>query len=54
MMSRQVKKPDNIPTFENIGGNLRDIQKQKGDLYKGPEWFTSAVNKEDIYLGVYR
>ncbi len=54
MMARQVKRPSNMPSFENIGGNLRDIRKQKGDMYKGPEWFTSSVNSEDIYLGVYR
>ena len=54
MMSRQVKSPDLRPNFDMIGGNLRDVQKQKGDMYKGPEWFTSAVNQDDIYLGVYR
>tara|TARA_B100001778_G_scaffold142757_1_gene117271 strand:+ start:753 stop:2780 length:2028 start_codon:yes stop_codon:yes gene_type:complete len=54
MMSRTVKRPENTPKFDNIGGNLRDIGKQSGDMYKGPEWFTSSVNSEDIYLGVYR
>ena len=54
MMSRQVKSPDLRPNFDMIGGNLRDVPKQKGDMYKGPEWFTSAVNQDDIYLGVYR
>lgn len=54
MMSRQVKRPDNIPSFENIGANLRNVGKPTGDMYKGPEWFTSSVNSEDIYLGVYR
>ena len=54
MMARTVKRPENTPKFDNIGGNLRDIGKQSGDMYKGPEWFTSSVNSEDIYLGVYR
>ncbi len=54
MMARQVKSPDLRPNFDMIGGNLRDVPKQKGDMYKGPEWFTSAVNQDDIYLGVYR
>ena len=54
MMSRQVKRPDNMPSFENIGANLRNVGKPTGDMYKGPEWFTSSVNSEDIYLGVYR
>ena len=54
MMARKVKRPDVMPNFENIGGNLRMIGKGGGDLYKGPEWFTSAVNNDGIYLGVYR
>ena len=54
MMARMVKRPENMPSFDNIGANLRDVGKQSGDMYKGPEWFTSSVNSEDIYLGVYR
>ncbi len=54
MMARTVKRPENKPSFDNIGANLRDVGKQSGDMYKGPEWFTSSVNSEDIYLGVYR
>jgi hypothetical protein len=54
MMARQVKRPDKMPKFENIGGNLKNGGKITGDLYKGPEWFTSSVNQDDIYLGVYR
>jgi hypothetical protein len=22
-------------------------------MYKGPEWFTSSANDNDIYLGIY-
>ena len=54
MMARQAKKPDTMPSFDNIGANLKDVGKTNGALYKGPEWFTSSVNNEDIYLGVYR
>jgi hypothetical protein len=36
-----------------VGGNARDMVGNKGNLYKGPEWFTSAVN-DDIYTGIYK
>jgi len=55
MMARQANRPSQSVDFDNVGGNLKLISdKNRGDLYKGPDWFTSAVNRDDIYLGVYR
>ena len=57
MLARQIR---NIlgpsVTFDVVGGNRKDMVKSDGDLYKGPSWFTSAVNDEsqDIYKGIYR
>jgi hypothetical protein len=40
-------------SYDIVGGNTKDIMNQKGQMYKGPEWFTSAAN-DSIYLGIYK
>ena len=32
---------------------MKDAVNNKGNLYKGPEWFINAAN-DDIYTGIYR
>lgn len=53
MIARQMRRSLKPVEYDVVGGNLKDIVKNKGELYKGPEWFTSAVN-DDIYKGIYR
>lgn len=53
MIARQSRKYMSSIKYEVIGGNKEDLVKHQGDMYKGPEWFTSAAN-EDIYNGIYR
>jgi|TARA_B100001094_G_scaffold327729_1_gene386571 hypothetical protein len=53
MIARQMRRSLKPVGYDVVGGNLRDIVKNQGELYKGPEWFTSAVN-DDIYKGIYR
>jgi hypothetical protein len=53
MLARQLHRTLQPMSYDVVGGNRFDIVDSKGQLYKGPEWFTSAVN-DDIYKGVYR
>lgn len=53
MLARQSRVNLIQPEYGVIGGNRIDIGKQNGDMYKGPEWFTSSVN-DDFYTGIYR
>ena len=53
MLARQMRYTLRPVEYDMIGENRRDIVNCTGDLYKGPEWFTSAVN-DDIYKGIYR
>ncbi len=52
-IARQHQKMLQPVNYDIIGANARNAMGNKGVLYKGPEWFTSAVN-EDIYGGIYR
>lgn len=55
MLARQHHRSSSPIDYDVVGGNTRDIVNIKGDLYKGPSWFTSAVNdSDDIYTGIYR
>lgn len=55
MIARQIHRTLKPISYDVVGDNLRNIQNNKGDLYKGPEWFTSSVNGDDgIYQGIYR
>jgi hypothetical protein len=53
MAARQQQRTLQPVSYDLIGDNLRNVSNNNGQLYKGPEWFTSAVN-EDIYTGIYR
>jgi hypothetical protein len=54
MIARQMTRTLQPIEYNMVGGNRAFIEgKAQGQLYRGPEWFTSAVN-EDIYGGVYR
>jgi hypothetical protein len=53
MLARQSHSSLASPKYEIIGDNARNVVNIKGDMYKGPEWFTSAAN-DDIYTGIYR
>ena len=53
MLARQMNRILIGPSYDIVGGNLHTITKQEGEMYKGPEWFTSGANDAD-YLGVYR
>jgi hypothetical protein len=55
MIARQLNRSNLGISYDNIGSNLRESNKDKktGELYKGPTWFTQAAN-QDIYKGIYR
>jgi hypothetical protein len=55
MIARQISRSLDPVKFDVIGSNLRDSVKNKnsGELYKGPTWFTGTAN-DDIYKGIYR
>ena len=54
MLARQIHRQEAPISYDVIGGNLRDSQaKDSGEMYKGPDWFTSGANG-DIYTGIYR
>jgi len=54
MIARQLtRNVVSSPSYNMIGGNLKEMIKQDGDMYKGPEWFTSSTNGSDFY-GIYR
>ena len=53
MLARQMRHTLRPIEYDIIGDNRRDIVNCTGDLYRGPEWFTSGAN-DDIYKGNYR
>jgi hypothetical protein len=53
MLARQMRYTLRPVEYDIIGENRRDIVNCSGDLYRGPEWFTSGAN-DDIYKGIYR
>jgi hypothetical protein len=53
MIARQIQRTLAPVQFDIIGGNLKTLDVHKGDMYKGPNWFTSVAN-DDIYKGIYR
>lgn len=55
MIARRINRSLNPISFDIIGSNLRNEFKKnnKGELYKGPAWFTGTAN-DDIYKGIYR
>ena len=53
MIARQINRTLSTVSFDVIGTNVNDSIKNKGDMYKGPKWFTEGAN-EDIYNGIYK
>ena len=53
MMARQFRNQLQSVEYDVIGENARNAVKTKGDMYKGPQWFTNGAN-DDIYEGIYR
>jgi hypothetical protein len=54
MLARQMNRTLQSVKYEVIGGNAKDVVGQQGSMYKGPDWFTSSANDDDIYTGIYR
>jgi hypothetical protein len=54
MLARQMSRTLQGVAYDIIGGNARDTVPHKGNMYKGPEWFTSGANDDDLYTGIYR
>lgn len=54
MLARQIHRQSAPISYDVIGDNLRNSNaKDDGEMYKGPEWFTSGANA-NIYTGIYR
>jgi hypothetical protein len=54
MIARQlIRNAPTTPNYNMIGDNIKEISKQGGEMYKGPDWFTSVTNDTNFY-GVYR
>ena len=53
MLARQLNRTLKAVEYDIIGDNANRVTKQEGNMYKGPEWFTSGANGS-IYGGIYR
>jgi len=53
MLARQMSRTLQAVQYDIIGDNRLNITKHEGNMYKGPEWFTSGANDAD-YLGIYK
>ena len=53
MLARQIKNKIKPISYEVVGGNRKVVEMHKGNMYKGPAWFTNEAN-DDIYTGIYR
>ena len=53
MIARQMSRSLKGFEYDVIGDNASQVPNQGGNMYKGPEWFTSSAN-DDIYTGIYR
>jgi hypothetical protein len=53
MLARQMTRTYKTVEYDVIGDNTKNVVAQNGQMYKGPEWFTSAAN-DDIYTGIYK
>ena len=51
MLARQAHRYLAPIEYDIVGGNTRDMVKQDGRMYKGPEWFTDGAN-DAIYCGI--
>jgi len=54
MLARQLNRILQPVIYEVVGGNARNMLKNQGAMYKGPDWFTSGGANDDSYVGVYR
>ena len=55
MLARQIHRQEAPISYDVIGDNLRNSRASKdGEMYRGPDWFTSGANDGDIYTGIYR
>jgi hypothetical protein len=54
MLARQMNRTLQSTQYDIIGDNAKNVVKQQGAMYRGPEWFTSSANDDDIYTGVYK
>jgi hypothetical protein len=53
MLARQLNRELKPINYDVIGENARDSVKNKGSMYRGPEWFVNGAN-DDVYTGIYR
>lgn len=51
MLARQAHRYLAPVEYDIVGGNTKDMVKQDGRMYKGPEWFTDGAN-DAIYCGI--
>ena len=54
MLARQMNRTLQAIEYDIIGENTKNVVKQQGNMYRGPEWFTSSANDDDIYTGIYK
>jgi hypothetical protein len=54
MLARQMNRTLQSVQYDIIGDNAKNVVKQQGNMYRGPEWFTSSANDDDIYMGIYK
>ena len=54
MLARQINRTLQSVEYDIIGDNAKNVVKQQGNMYRGPEWFTSSANDDDIYTGIYK
>ena len=53
MIARQMHRTLTAPSYDVVGGNVKELVQHEGQMYKGPEWFTSQAN-DSIYEGIYK
>lgn len=53
MLARQMTRNLQPIQYDVVGDNRINVVKHDGNMYKGPEWFTSAVNNAN-YMGIYK
>jgi hypothetical protein len=53
MLARQINRTLSPVSYDIIGTDVSKSVNNKGQMYKGPSWFTDGAN-EDIYTGIYK
>jgi hypothetical protein len=53
MLARQINRTLQPVSYDIIGTDVSKAVENKGQMYKGPSWFTDGAN-EDIYMGIYK